>query len=175
MMAPTRRMTFDYIRHGGKRTAFDAAVLHADRELIVLSHDARPSRALFHAGEPVIENGYSVVWFLYKNRPFDIGRFYRTDGTWTGYYIDILEPVQWTEDDPHTLKPLVDLALDVWLAPDASFQVLDEDEFRDAVRTGELTRSQASQARSTLTELVERIRNDTFPPAAVRDFDHVMR
>ena len=170
-MDPTQHIQFDYVRHGGHRMTFEGTLRHADRELIVLSHDARPSQALFHAGEPVIDNGYSVVWFLYKDQPFDIGRFYRPDGAWTGCYIDILEPVQWTDDDPHTLQPLVDLALDVWIAPDASFQILDEDEFENAVRVGELSPTQASHARSTLSRVLQSIDNHTFPPAAVQNFD----
>jgi len=88
-------LAFDYVRPGGHRVTFEAQLLRADRDVVILSHVAHPSKPLVQAGQAVIEDGYDVVWFLFKGRPYDIGRFYRPDGTWTGYYVDILEPVVW--------------------------------------------------------------------------------
>jgi uncharacterized protein len=120
-------------------------------------------------------SGYSVVWFLFKGQSYDIGRFYRPDGVWTGYYVDILEPVEWVGDDPHTITPLVDLELDLWIAPDLSHQILDKDEFEDSVRRGDLKSAQASQARSTLSQLVTLLDTGSFPPQVVRDYDSALR
>jgi predicted RNA-binding protein associated with RNAse of E/G family len=169
-LSHARFLTFDYVRSGGRRSRFEGILLHADRELIVLSHEARPSKALYFGGEEVIARGYAVVWFLYKGQPFDIGRFYRPDGSWTGYYVDILEPVQWDEDNPDSIAPLVDLELDLWIAPDASYGVLDEDEFEASVLGGSLSEAQAMQARATLTQIVSSIDDDNFPPRLVKDF-----
>lgn len=136
----------------------------------MLSHEAHPSKPLSYKGEVVIEHGYRVVWFLYKGQPYDIGRFYRPDGTWTGYYVDILEPVHWDGDDPHTIAPLVDLDLDLWIAPDASYQILDEDEFRESERAGHLTPTQVAQARAALAQVLSAIQNAAFPPYLVREY-----
>ena len=137
---------------------------------MVLAHDAFPSSPLEVDGAEVIATGYRTVWFLFQGKPYDIGRFYRPDGTWTGYYVDILEPVQWTNADPRTLHPLVDLFLDIWITPDRRYLVLDEDEFDQAVATGHLSPSQAHHARRTLAELVEQVERGAFPPAIVTGF-----
>jgi predicted RNA-binding protein associated with RNAse of E/G family len=149
--------------------------MHADREVVIISHAAQPSKRLYHAGDVVIDGGYHVVWFLFQGQPYDIGRFYRPDGSWTGYYVDILESVQWERDNPHSIEPLVDLALDIWIAPDGSYQVLDEDEFEEYVSNGDLTSAQAFQAQTTLTELVSFIENGSFPPRIVKEYGHVLQ
>jgi predicted RNA-binding protein associated with RNAse of E/G family len=171
----THHVAFTYVRPGSHRTTFDALLAHADREVVIISHAAQPSKQLYHAGQLVIDRGYPVVWFLFKGEPYDIGRFYRPDGSWTGYYVDILEPVQWDADNPHSIEPLVDLALDLWIAPDGSYQVLDEDEFEEYVSNGDLTPAQASHGRSTLTELVSLIENGGFPPRLVQEYDRVLQ
>jgi predicted RNA-binding protein associated with RNAse of E/G family len=170
----TRQVAFEYVRPGDRRTTFDAILLHADRKVVIFSHRAQPSKPLYYASGAVIEAGYSVVWFLFKGQPYDIGRFYRPDGSWTGYYVDILDPVQWDEDNPHSIEPLVDLALDLWIAPDGSYQVLDEDEFELVVINGDLTSAQASHARSTLADLVSRVEDGSFPPRIVQEYDRAL-
>ncbi len=118
----------------------------------------------------MIARGYTIVWFVFQGQSYDIGRFYRPDGTWTGYYADILEPVRWELSDTPVLSPLVDLALDLWIAPDGTHAVLDEDEFNTFTRDGSLTATQAQHARSILKELERYIANQTFPPDVVRNF-----
>ncbi len=117
-----------------------------------------------------MDSGYWSVWFVFKNRPFDVGRIYRPDGTWMGYYADILEPVRWEGSDPTTLQPIIDLFLDLWIAPDGRYSVLDEDEFEEAVSLGHLTGEQISQARSVLLDLIEATKRGEFPPALVKEF-----
>lgn len=114
--------------------------------------------------------GYTAVWFVYKGRPYDVGRFYRPDGTWTGYYADILEPVHWEGSDPRTLQPIVDLFLDLWIAPDGTHLVLDEDEFEEAITKHYLSPEQITHARSTLHDLLEMTAEGTFPPEEVKAF-----
>lgn len=119
----------------------------------------------------MIGAGYQAVWFLFKGEPFDLGRFYRPDGSWTGIYVDILEPVSWRGADPTTLEPLVDLFLDIWITPEKAFQVLDEDEFTAACAAGSLTAAQDRSACATLARLLTEIRSGTFPPPEVWSFD----
>ncbi len=123
-----------------------------------------------YLGEIVLDSGYWAVWFLFKDRPFDVGRFYRPDGTWTGYYADILEPVRWEGADPTTLEPIIDLFLDLWIAPDGRYVVLDEDEFAAAASRGSLTREQTVHARSVLQNLLGATERGEFPPAVVKEF-----
>ncbi len=134
----------------------------------MLSHPISPSRPLVIDGEEVMGAGYLVDWFLFKGEPYDIGRVHRPDGIWTGYYVDVLEPVKWTGADPHSLHRLVDLFLDIWISPDGSYQILDEDEFEEAEARGHITPVQAAAARATLASLLAQIDAGTFPPEVVR-------
>lgn len=117
-----------------------------------------------------MDAGYWAVWFLFKGRPFDIGRVYRPNGTWTGYYVDILEPVQWEASDATSLEPIIDLFLDLWVAPDGKYVILDEDEFEEAISLGHLTNQQVRHARRVLQELIEMTKRGNFPPVLVREF-----
>ena len=69
-----------------------------------------------------------------------------------------------------TLEPIVDLFLDLWIAPDGRFEVLDEDEFEEAAARGVLTEQQTDHARSILQWLIEATERGDFPPAAVKEF-----
>jgi len=107
---------------------------------------------------------------LFKDQPYDIGRVYRPDGTWMGYYADVLEPVRWNGSDPATLEPIIDLFLDLWIAPDGRFEVLDEDEFEEAGVRGNITAHQIDHARRVLQDLVHATQRGSFPPAVVKEF-----
>jgi predicted RNA-binding protein associated with RNAse of E/G family len=164
------KVSYRLIRLPDRRSTFDADLLEFDEEHIVLAHRVFPSRPAIHFGEEVLGPGYLIVWFLFKGQPYDVGRFYHLDGTWTGYYVDVLEPVRWQGADPHTLVPIVDLFLDLWIAPDGRFSVLDEDELEDAVRAGTISPEQAQRARATLCRLVQDIERGVFPPQVVTHF-----
>ena len=163
------RVTFEFIRLPDRRVSQPSLLLQATDDTIVLAHELSPHR-LEYFGQIVMDIGYWGVWFLLKGKPFDIGRVYRPDGTWTGYYIDVLEPVQWQASNPNTLEPIVDLFLDLWIATDGKYMVLDEDEFEKAITLGHLTTGQVGHARSVLQELVEATERGEFPSALVRHF-----
>ncbi|GAC1397290.1 MAG: hypothetical protein NVSMB52_10940 [Chloroflexota bacterium] len=76
----------------------------------------------------------------------------------------------WDGSDPATLRPIVDLFLDLWIAPDGGYVVLDEDEFEKAVADSVLTDGQASSALQTSQSLVEAVVGGQFPPDSVRVF-----
>lgn len=162
--------TFNFLRPPNRRVSIASRLLDATDDTIVLATELSPSKPLNYLGNIVMGVGYRAVWFLFKGRPFDIGRIYRSDGTWTGYYVDILEPVQWAGADPNTLKPIVDLFLDLWIAPDGQYEILDEDEFEDAITLGHITSDQIDHARRVLKELVEATEQGEFPPAVVKEF-----
>jgi predicted RNA-binding protein associated with RNAse of E/G family len=145
--------------------------LFADGDRIVLEHEAQPSNPLRIGGDEVMGNGYRVVWFLFNGEPYDVGRFYRPDGTWTGYYVDILEPVHWQGADPGTLEPIVDLFLDLWITPEGQYLVLDEEELDEAVRQDAIGDEKAREARSALNRLIKATQRGEFPPEIVRGFE----
>ena len=164
------RLTFDFIRPPGRRVSMRSDLLQATDNMIVVATDLAPSKPVEYLGEIVMDAGYRAVWFLFKDQPYDIGRVYRPDGTWMGYYADVLEPVRWNGSDPATLEPIIDLFLDLWIAPDGRFEVLDEDEFEEAGVRGNITAHQIDHARRVLQDLVHATQRGSFPPAVVKEF-----
>jgi len=164
------RLTFDFIRPPGRRVSMRSDLLQATNNMIVVATDLAPSKPVEYLGEIVMDAGYRAVWFLFKDQPYDIGRVYRPDGTWMGYYADVLEPVRWNGSDPATLEPIIDLFLDLWIAPDGRFEVLDEDEFEEAGVRGNITAHQIDHARRVLQDLVHATQRGSFPPAVVKEF-----
>ncbi len=163
-------LTFDFIRPPDRRVSIKSRLLDATDDTIVLATELSPSKPVDYFGEIVMDAGYWAVWFLFKGRPFDVGRVYRPDGTWTGYYADILEPVRWEGADPATLEPIVDLFLDLWIARDGGHLVLDEDEFEEAMRLERLNGEQIDHARGVLRELIQATERGEFPPPVVKQF-----
>lgn len=173
MIPPDRvrgELTFEFIRLPNRRASQPSLVLQATDDTIVLAHELSPHRPVEYLGQTVMDVGHWGVWFLFNGRPFDVGRIYRPDRTWTGYYVDVLEPVRWEGSDPNTLAPITDLFLDLWIAPDGKYMVLDEDEFEEAISSGHLTGEQIAHARRVLQELIAATQRGEFPPAVVRDF-----
>lgn len=163
-------IAFDFIRAPDRRFSFRSLLLCVTDDIIVTAHELSPSKPVEYLAHTVLDAGYWGVWFLFKDRPFDVGRFYRPDGTWTGYYADVLEPVRWEGADPTTIEPIVDLFLDLWIAPDGRHLVLDEDEFEEAISLGHLKSEQIEHARGVLQELIQATEREEFPPAVVKEF-----
>ncbi len=161
---------FVFVRPPNRRSTYSSTLLHAGEDRIVIEQTISPSKPLRIDDQEVMGSGYHAVWFLYKEARWDVARVYQPDGTFTGYYADILEPVRWEGAGPHTLAPIVDLFLDLWIMPDGRVTVLDEDEFEAALSSGAISPQQGQEARRTLSELLERIRNHTFPPDVVREY-----
>jgi uncharacterized protein len=167
-LAKPSHLTYQYIRPPGRVSSFTADLIEVGENIIAMELTLRRDRPLRIGGEEVLGDGYRAVWFLFKDEGWDIAAVYRPDGRFTGYYVDVLDPVCWQGVDLETLLPLVDLFLDLWLAPDGSYEVLDEDEFAEAVEKGWITERQRRHAQGVLTDLKERIREGTFPPEEVR-------
>lgn len=123
---------------------------------------ARPVRA---AGRIVLEDGAPVVWFTFPGLRHDIGRFHRGDGTFTGYYANVLTPVEGLETDEwHT----TDLFLDVWRGEDGAVALLDEDELTAAVERGWLGDRDADVARAEADRILAAATEGSWPPPIAR-------
>ncbi len=162
--------SFVFVRPPDRRSTFDSTLIEATDEHIILAHRITPSNPLEYGGKIVMDDDYRAIWFLFKDRPYDVARMYRPDGTWTGYYADVLEPVHWDGSDPHSLQPLVDLFLDLWIAPDGGFKILDEDELWTAIERRAITEMQAAQAREILARMITDTQRGDFPPQLARGF-----
>lgn len=138
----------------------------AGEYVVTLLDAARIAAPVEVSGEIVLEPGSPVVWFTYPGRWYDIGRFHRADGTFTGYYANILTPVEidglsWTTTD---------LCLDLWVGVDGSVELLDEDDFAAAIERGWIEDSTAATARETAETLALLARQGVWPPHHVREW-----
>jgi predicted RNA-binding protein associated with RNAse of E/G family len=120
-------------------------------------------------GRVIADSGFSVIWFIYRGRWYDIGKFYDKAGTFLGYYCDIVKPTDKLLLNHARTATLTDLYLDLWITPHGKVYVLDEDELQEALRRGHISATLAKEARKHLTSLVRLTRKRHFPPKNVRD------
>lgn len=129
-------------------------------------------------GSTVLEPGAPVVWFTFPGAHHDIGRFHTADDRFTGYYANILTPVERSmEPDPDApgSGPVdtwrtTDLFLDVFLDPAGAIHVLDRDELADAVARGWIDEAAARSAKGEAVRLVARAAAGAWPPAVVDEW-----
>ncbi len=118
-------------------------------------------------GRVVLETGSDVVWFTFPGAWHDIGRFHTEDGTFRGYYANILTPPTF---HPGHVWRTTDLFLDVWMWPDGDLAVLDEDQFEEACSRDWLDPGTAARARRELASIRELHGRKRWPPEVVRDW-----
>ncbi|MGD8867581.1 MAG: DUF402 domain-containing protein [Gemmatimonadales bacterium] len=114
----------------------------------------------------IYEPGAPIVWYVFPTAWYDIGRFHLRDGTFTGYYVNLITP-------PHLgarTWTLFDLCLDVWIEPGGDFIVLDQDEFDEAVDNHWLDVTTAERARHELDQVLRALAADRFPPPLVHRY-----
>jgi hypothetical protein len=134
---------------GSEVFAWDGAVLRCDASGIVL-------RAEFNVDEVVREyatfrRGDVFVEFYYWERAYNVFQVSAPDGTLKGWYANLGLPAE-LEPGKAELR-YVDLALDVWVAPDESFVVLDEDELVEMIERFPEVAEIAERGRQELIEL----------------------
>ena len=86
------------------------------------------------------------------------------DNEWTGYYCDILKPVKRSVDSTGKLDcfEITDLFLDLWINPDCTYQIQDEDEFEEAVQNGAIDVELETKAREVLTTLIAEVESGSL-------------
>jgi predicted RNA-binding protein associated with RNAse of E/G family len=84
-------------------------------------------------------------------------------GILTGYYLNINLPFERVPDG-YVIK---DLFLDIWVWPDGTYHILDDDEFREACEKGWISEKEKTFALKVLNLLLTRIRKKAFPPGYV--------
>src|SRR5690606_34682342 len=141
-------------------------VLRTDAYTITYLPAADLERESLVDGRPILEPGSPMVWFTYPDRWHDIGRFYLKDGTFTGVYANILEPVDLVGDE----WEMTDLFLDVWAGADGSIHLLDEDELAEAVTRGWLDNALADRSRREAERIMKAAARGDWPPPEVHEW-----
>jgi predicted RNA-binding protein associated with RNAse of E/G family len=166
--APGDTVRIHYTRPPDRVQLFEQAVVH-DAGLFVVTFlaAAQVKKPVTVEGRVVLEPGAPVVWFTYRGDVWhDVGRFHLADGTFTGVYANVLTPVQMEG----TRWDTTDLYLDVWRGADGEIQLLDREEFDEAVGAGLLTPAVAERAFTEGERLVQGARQGAWPPAHVEEW-----
>lgn len=126
----------------------------------------RPTRV---GGRTVLEADSPVVWHTFPGARHDIGRFHTPEGALTGFYANILTPVEFLPPAPDgaDVWRTTDLFLDVFLTPAGDVHLLDRDELDAAVGRKWLSEAEAAGAIREAERLVERARAGEWPPPIV--------
>ncbi|MGQ0560295.1 MAG: DUF402 domain-containing protein [Gemmatimonadota bacterium] len=170
----SERIRLRYRRPPERVTLFDQDLLYeSDDVLITFLADTPLERALIVDGSVVLEPGSPVVWFTFPGLMHDIGRFHRADGTFTGLYANIIEPV---ERASRLEWNVIDLFVDVWLAAreagakTSEPRVLDRAELEAAVERGWISAAQETAANAEADRLIRLWRGWAGPPRVVNEW-----
>jgi predicted RNA-binding protein associated with RNAse of E/G family len=162
-----QRVRIHYRRLPDREQIFDQrVVLERDDVIVTLTDAMEIEQPMLIAGEPVLERGSRVVWFTFPGAWHDVGRFHRADGSFTGYYGNVLTP-------PRIVGPVwytTDLFLDVWQPPTGAVSLLDEDELEEALARSHIDPELAGRAREEARHLLERAAKGDWPPPIVREW-----
>lgn len=137
----------------------DDDFLFRSDELLVSRWTSIKPRPDFHGG----------ISFTFLKRGYKLGRFYDKNGKFLYWYCDILD-VQYDETaDTYTLN---DLLVDIRIYPDGKVEVLDADEFAQALEEGLISREQAVAGLRTFDGLLKMIYSGQFPPAQCNEWEY---
>jgi hypothetical protein len=96
--------------------------------------------------------GHGGVALFPPGAPFAIRLFWREDGAFEGWYIDLQEPVRIEAGRIDTM----DHALDIWIAPGAAPVLKDDDHLDQHVALGIRSEAEAGRIRATAAEFLSR-------------------
>lgn len=152
-------ITLTYKRPPNRVNHFQQQLLYIDDEVIITSQRVRPSSPIVQNGKTVLANNFAVIWFVFTGLWYDVGKVYNLNNEWTGYYCDVLKPVKRITNVEGKLDcfEITDLFLDLWINPDGTYEIQDEDEFEDAVRDGAIDTELQKRAWNVLKTLIAEV------------------
>lgn len=162
-----RRVKIHYRRIPDCDRIYDQRVV-VEREdvVITLSEPLDLSAPIMHDERLMLEAGSLALWFTFPGAWHDIGRFHRTDGSFTGIYANILTPPRMEGPVWYT----TDLFLDIWWPLGGEVALLDEDEFDAAIERRQIEPEVARRAREEADRLLELAASGDWPPPVVAEW-----
>jgi predicted RNA-binding protein associated with RNAse of E/G family len=162
-----RRITYEYRRPGKPVTSYVEWLVLERPDVKVLLLDPYDGPTVTVDGKSILESGAPVVWYVFPDRWFDIGRFHLLDGTPTGWYTNLCRPPV-VEGDCWIGN---DLFLDLWQPLSGSAQWLDEDELADALRKRLIDTATHRRIKNERVMIELQLQQSSWPPAIARDID----
>lgn len=104
------------------------------------------------------DKGYKWVTKLEESKNYTVEKILDKDGNFVGFYCDITSPVKLKENG----YEFYDWYLDVFQPVDGKPEILDEDEFDQAVKAGYLTEAEILIARKALNQLLAMLEVNLF-------------
>ncbi len=158
-----------YVRPPDREQHLVQRLVYEDAHVVIsLLDSASIAAPVVIGGEVAAEPGSPLLWFTFPGEWFDVGRFHRRDGTFTGLYADILEPV--VPVGPREWRAR-DLFLDLWLdARGGAPLLLDEDELAEALERGWIDAATGAAARREAERLLELAGRGVWPPPVVTEW-----
>ena len=152
-------VTLTYKRPPNRVNYFQQELLYLDDEVIVTSQRVKPSSPIVQNGKTVLADNFAAVWFVFTGLWYDVGKVYNLNNEWTGYYCDIMKPVKRSVDAAGKLNcfEITDLFLDLWVNPDGTYEIQDEDEFEEAVQDGTIDAELKRKAMEVLNTLIAEV------------------
>ncbi|MGB9179045.1 MAG: DUF402 domain-containing protein [Pyrinomonadaceae bacterium] len=134
-----------------------APLLRREGSLIVL--DAMFDEEIRHPLLGTIEPGTASIEYYWTNRWYNIFRFIEPAGALRSYYCNVNAPPTF---DGNVLS-YVDLDIDILVAPDLSYTIVDEDEFEAHAALFNYPEEVKVRAHEALDELIDLIESRQFP------------
>lgn len=107
----------------------------------------------------VIRPGTISLEFYWKNRCYNVFRFHEPEGELRNFYCNVnLPPVL-----ESGVLSYVDLDIDVLVAPDLSYQVLDMEEFKENAVKHSYSTQIIKKAQNSLAEIIKLVESKKFP------------
>ncbi len=166
-------VTLTYKRPPDRVNHFQQELLYLDDDVVVTSQRVKPSSPIVQNGATVLGDDFAAVWFVFTGLWYDIGKVYNLDNEWTGYYCDVLKPVKRRVNAAGKLEcfEITDLFLDLWVNPDGTYEIQDEDEFEEAIQNGAIDAELERKAREVLNTLIAKVEDGHLESLLQEVFD----
>jgi predicted RNA-binding protein associated with RNAse of E/G family len=163
----TRLIHLEYRRPGKPAMPYHEWLVLDRPDVKVLLLEPYEGKTVLVGGQPIQDSGAPIVWFVFPERWYDIGRFHLGDERFTGWYTNLCRPPQ-IEGDRWIGN---DLFLDLWQPVRGPSQWLDEDEFEAAVRDRLLDEPTRQRVLNERVLIDLQLREQAWPPAIAQDID----
>ncbi|MFO7990826.1 MAG: DUF402 domain-containing protein [Thermoplasmata archaeon] len=152
-------ITVTYHRPGKDTRMWKQELLADEKDMIVSAFTFRLKKPFSPFDIILIENGFSGIMFDLMNEWYNVVKVFDENDEFVGYYTDIRTPPERTNKGYRA----EDLFLDLWIYPDNSYHILDEDEFEES----NISESKKEMALDTLDKLKEMIEGKKYPPKKI--------
>jgi protein associated with RNAse G/E len=146
-----------YKYDGTEHRHWRAKLIRQENSLLILN--AKFEEEIQHPLLGIIERGTLSIEFYWLDRWYNIFRFHQPSGELRNFYCNINVPPVFHRN----VLSYIDLDMDILVAPDLSYNVLDEDEFVANVARFKYPLEVQHKSRQALRQLVTLIESRQFP------------